>query len=208
MSPAPGQPPRSLRIAGVVLVAGAVALTAVGVFADDQDSVTASADPVTTALDPSSTDPSTADASTESSPAPAPPVTTPAPAPAATTPAPAVTTPAPAPPPAVPAPPAAPAPAPAVDRATPVRVLNNSTVTGLAADTAARLTANGWTQVTSGNYARGTLAATAVYYRPGTDEQAEADAIAGLLGVPAQPRFDGISDTEPGVVLIVTNDQA
>jgi hypothetical protein len=87
-----------------------------------------------------------------------------------------------------------------------VRVYNNSTIRGLAARAAAELGAAGWTVVEIGNYARGTIPTTTVYYQQDTGQRAKAEAIAAAFGMRVEPRFPGISDVGPGVVVIVTND--
>ncbi|MGH3696938.1 MAG: LytR C-terminal domain-containing protein [Pseudonocardiaceae bacterium] len=89
-----------------------------------------------------------------------------------------------------------------------VRVYNNSTIRGLAARAAGDLGAAGWTVVEIGNYARGTILTTTVYYQEGTDQRADAEAIAAAFGMRVEPRFPGLSDAGPGVVVIVTNDYA
>jgi hypothetical protein len=86
-----------------------------------------------------------------------------------------------------------------------VRVYNNSTIRGLAARAARDLSAAGWTVVEVGNYARGTIPTTTVYYQEGTD-RAAADALADQFKVRVQPRFAGIENTGPGLIVIVTND--
>jgi len=87
-----------------------------------------------------------------------------------------------------------------------VRVYNNSTIRGLAARVADDLSAAGWMVVEVGNYARGTIPTTTVYYQEGTDQRADAEAIAAEFGMRVQPRFPGISNAGPGIVVIVTND--
>lgn len=89
-----------------------------------------------------------------------------------------------------------------------VRVYNNSTIRGLAARAAADLGAAGWTVIEVGNYARGTIPTTTVYYQEGTEQRADAEAIAAAFGMRVEPRFPGLSDAGPGVVVIVTNDYA
>ena len=86
-----------------------------------------------------------------------------------------------------------------------VRVYNNSTIRGLAARAARDLSAAGWTVVEVGNYARGNIPTTTVYYQEGTD-RAVADALADQFKVRAEPRFPGIENASPGLILIVTND--
>jgi LytR cell envelope-related transcriptional attenuator len=89
-----------------------------------------------------------------------------------------------------------------------VRVYNNSTIRGLAARAAGDLGAAGWTVVEVGNYARGIIPTTTVYYQEDTGERADAEAIAAAFGMRVEPRFPGISHVGPGVVVIVTNDYA
>ncbi|WP_109529002.1 MULTISPECIES: LytR C-terminal domain-containing protein [Nocardia] len=110
-----------------------------------------------------------------------------------TTTTPATTTPATTPP---------PPPAAAVDRTVPVRVLNNSVVAGLASRTASQLQADGWTNVSSGNYASGNIAKTTVYYGDSPGEREAALAIAQELGAPAEPKSAGV-DQGAGVVVIL-----
>jgi hypothetical protein len=88
----------------------------------------------------------------------------------------------------------------------PVRVYNNSTITGLAVRAADEVRANGWTVEGTGNYSQGTIPTTTVYYRPGTDEEASAKELAAVLRARAEARFDGIQSSAPGIILIVTND--
>lgn len=87
----------------------------------------------------------------------------------------------------------------------PVRVLNNSNVTGLAAQTAGLLEDEGFTVAETGNYSDGVIASTSVYYGTGPGERQTAEAVAEALGVAAQPRFAGIADSAPGVIVIVTS---
>jgi hypothetical protein len=88
----------------------------------------------------------------------------------------------------------------------PVRVLNNSTIKGLAARASADLRAQGWNVSSTGNYSGGIIPTTTVYYRPGTEEEAAARAIAAEFGMRVEARFEGIKDASPGVIVIVTND--
>ncbi|MCM6777398.1 LytR C-terminal domain-containing protein [Nocardia sp. CDC159] len=122
-----------------------------------------------------------------------PPVTSPAAAPTTTvapTTAPPTTTP--------PPPPAGP------DKSVPVRVLNNGTIAGLAARTGNQLSAAGWNVVETANYPNGVIAKSTVFYGNSPQEQAAAKAIAAELGVSAEPRFAGLADAPPGVIVIVT----
>lgn len=123
---------------------------------------------------------------------------------------------APEPPPVIAAP--APAPAPAGDAASgpagaqpqpvvrvPLRVYNNSTVQGLAARAADGFRSAGWTVSEVGGY-QGRLLESAAYYRPGTDEEAAARALASEFGLAAKPRFAEIQSAQPGVIVILIKD--
>ncbi|WP_439662940.1 LytR C-terminal domain-containing protein [Lentzea sp. HUAS TT2] len=88
----------------------------------------------------------------------------------------------------------------------PVRIYNNSTITGLAAKASDEVTANGWTVAGTGNYSSGTIPTTTVYFRPGTEEEASAKELASVLRARVEPRFDGIQSAAAGIILIVTND--
>lgn len=92
-----------------------------------------------------------------------------------------------------------------MDKSVPVRVLNNSSVTGLAAETASTLEESGWTIAETGNYSEGEIPKTTVYYGNSSSERQAATAIAAELGVSAEPRFAGIVNVEPGVIVIVTS---
>jgi hypothetical protein len=89
-----------------------------------------------------------------------------------------------------------------------VRVYNNSTIRGLAARAARDLTAAGWTVVEVGNYARGTIPTTTAYYQEGTDQRADAEALGAQFRMRVEPRFPGITNASPGLIVIVTNDYA
>ena len=86
-----------------------------------------------------------------------------------------------------------------------VRVFNNSTIPGLADRAASEMRSQGWNVVEVGNYPWGTIPVSTVYYRPGTDEQGAASALAGEFGLRSEPRFDGIQSASPGVIVIATN---
>ena len=87
----------------------------------------------------------------------------------------------------------------------PVRVFNNSEVAGLAAQTSTYLEDEGFTVTETGNYSEGLLTQTSVFYGTSPGEQQTATAVAETLGVTAQPRFEGIRDAAPGVIVIVTS---
>ncbi|MGH3977622.1 MAG: LytR C-terminal domain-containing protein [Pseudonocardiaceae bacterium] len=89
-----------------------------------------------------------------------------------------------------------------------VRVYNNSTIRGLAAQAADDLTAAGWPVIEVGNYSAGRIPTTTVYYEPGTGQQDPAEQIGQQFGMRVEPRFAGIRDASPGVIVIVTNDYA
>lgn len=87
----------------------------------------------------------------------------------------------------------------------PIRVLNNSEVSGLAAETATRLESAGFPVGETGNYSSGVIAASTVYYDPAVPgQQAQAERIARTLGFGSEPRFAGIANASPGIVVIVT----
>ncbi|WP_371831152.1 LytR C-terminal domain-containing protein [Rhodococcoides kroppenstedtii] len=89
--------------------------------------------------------------------------------------------------------------------ASPIRVLNNSEVSGLAAETATRLESAGFPVGETGNYSSGVIAASTVYYDPAVPgQQAQAERIARTLGFGSEPRFAGIANASPGIVVIVT----
>ncbi|HEV7468533.1 MAG TPA: LytR C-terminal domain-containing protein [Pseudonocardia sp.] len=88
----------------------------------------------------------------------------------------------------------------------PLRVYNNSTIAGLAAKAAEDFRRAGWTVTESRNYSDGVIPTTTVYYRPGTGEQAAAERLAAEFGMRAEPRFAGIQDATPGLIVILTKD--
>jgi hypothetical protein len=87
-----------------------------------------------------------------------------------------------------------------------VRVYNNSTTPGLAARAADDVARAGWQVAEKGNYSSGNIPTTTVYFRPGTDEEASARELARILNARVEPRFDGIEQAKPGIIVIVTND--
>lgn len=95
---------------------------------------------------------------------------------------------------------------PVAELEVPVRVYNNSTIGGLAAEVREDLAARGWNVVEIGNYSAGNIPTSTVYFRPGTDEESAARALAEDFGMRVEPRFDGIADASPGVIVIVTKD--
>jgi hypothetical protein len=117
-------------------------------------------------------------------------------APPATTPPPPATSASPAPPP--PPPPAQP------DPRAPVRVYNNGTIGGLAAQAADDFRRNGWVVEAVDNYSAGIIPTSTVYFQP--DNEAAARALAQRFNLRVEPRFDGIAASRPGLIVIVTND--
>lgn len=87
-----------------------------------------------------------------------------------------------------------------------LRVYNNSTIPGLAARAADDFTAAGWTVAEVGNYSFGRIPTSTVYYQEGTQQRSEAEALAAEFGLRLEPRFAGITDASPGMIVIVTND--
>nr|WP_308212420.1 LytR C-terminal domain-containing protein [Nocardia zapadnayensis] len=82
-------------------------------------------------------------------------------------------------------------------------MLNNSMVAGLASTTANELTARGWTNTSTGNYAATTLENTTVYYGPAPADEATAAAVAADIGATTAPMIPGLGDGS-GVVVVVT----
>lgn len=101
---------------------------------------------------------------------------------------------------------AAPAPTARAVAKMPVRVYNNSTIKGLAARAADDLRAKGWPVESVANYSQGVIPTSTVYYRPGTGEESSAQALGKSVGARVEPRFAGLNDASPGLILIVTND--
>lgn len=90
----------------------------------------------------------------------------------------------------------------------PVRVFNNSNVTGLAGRTGDSLRAAGFAVSDVANMPsnQGVVPASVAYYGTGPGEQQAAEAIGSRLGIPAQPRPQGFAADTPGVIVIVTQD--
>jgi hypothetical protein len=88
----------------------------------------------------------------------------------------------------------------------PLRIYNNSTISGLATRAAEDFRRAGWPIDEIGNYPQGIIPTTTVYYRPGTDEEAPAKALAEQFGMRVNPRFEGLQHATPGIIVIVTND--
>lgn len=88
----------------------------------------------------------------------------------------------------------------------PVRVYNNGTIQGLAARAADEFRADGWNVTQVAPYSSGIIPTTTAYYTPGTDEETAAKALAAAFGMQALERFEGIKNSSPGVIVILTND--
>ena len=95
---------------------------------------------------------------------------------------------------------------PANPQSVPVRVYNNGTIPHLAEQAANDFRGAGYTVPTVGNYSQGIIGTSTVYFRPGTDEEAEANALAAAFHLRSMARFDGIQSADPGVIVIVTDD--
>lgn len=185
-SPSGGPPLRALAMVLIALAIVFAGLGAMSLSSSDSSSASGSttsspAAPTTTAAQPVSPAPATAPATTAPS-STAAPTTTAAPT---STAAPTTT-------------------AAALDKTVPVQVLNNSTISGLAAKTGSQLTADGFNVTGTGNYPNGVIPKTTVYYGNSPQERAVAQAIATELGCTAEPKFSGLGDSSPGVVVIVT----
>lgn len=87
-----------------------------------------------------------------------------------------------------------------------VRVLNNSLIKGLADRAADDFRGSGWNVTNVDNYSQGVIQTTTAYFRPGTDEEAAAKQLAQEFNIRAEPRFEGIKDATPGVIVIVTKE--
>lgn len=87
-----------------------------------------------------------------------------------------------------------------------LRVYNNSLIRGLAARAAEDFRSEGWRVVEVGNYSGGKIPTSTVYYQRGTGQRGAAEALADQFGLRVEPRFAGIRDAAPGVVVIVTKD--
>lgn len=97
-------------------------------------------------------------------------------------------------------------PPPPNPRQAAVRVFNNGTVSGLAAQAARDFRNDGWNVVEVGNYSQGIIPTTTAYFRQGTDEEAAARALAEKFNMRAEQRFPGIANSSPGVIVMITND--
>jgi hypothetical protein len=102
------------------------------------------------------------------------------------------------------APPPAPTTSQTLEQSVPVRVLNNSRITGLAQNAGKMISAAGFNVVLIGSYSAGIIPATTAYYSPLPGEQQIATELGQQFGMRVEPRFPGIADASPGVIVIVT----
>ena len=92
------------------------------------------------------------------------------------------------------------------NRSVPIRVFNNGTISGLAAQAARDFRGDGWNVVEVGNYSQGIIRTSTAYFRPGTGEEPAARELAAKFNMRAEARFPGIAGASPGVIVMVTND--
>lgn len=181
---------RPLRTAGLVLLGVAAVALLLGLFSiatgDDSDEIATEGRPPATSTPSASAPPSPTGPASPASPIPTPP---------------SVATPV-APPP-ITLPDAGSGKGDAT-RGT-VRVYNNSTIRGLAARAAEDIRAAGWAVREVSNYSGGIIPTTTVYYDDESQRSA-ADALGESFGMRVEPRFGGIRDATPGLIVIVTND--
>jgi hypothetical protein len=197
VSASPTGPVRPARLAGFILLGVAVVAVGLGIFAlaDSAAGQTSSSGP-TSAVTAPETIPHTTTTPKPTTTT-APPTTTTTTAPTTSFPSGQTTT-------VVPAPPVdtgPPAPPPVQ-----VRIYNNSKIQGLAARAEADLTAAGFDVVAISGYSQGIIPTSTVYYTSAPGEQDTAQQIGQKFGMRVEPRFPGIADASPGVIVIVTKD--
>lgn len=93
-----------------------------------------------------------------------------------------------------------------LEQTVPVRVYNNSMIKNLADIAGREISSAGFNVVQIGNYSAGIIPVSTVYYSPLPGEQQIANEIGHDFGMRVQPRFEGIADASPGVIVIVTKD--
>jgi type IV secretory pathway VirB10-like protein len=100
-----------------------------------------------------------------------------------------------------------PPPQPPNPKQTQVRVFNNSKISGLAERAANDFRAGGWTVVETGNHQEPVIPTSTVFFRPGTDEEAAAKALAAQFNLDVAPRNAAVEQHGGGgVLVIVTKD--
>lgn len=97
-------------------------------------------------------------------------------------------------------------PQPPNPKQVPVRVFNNSKISGLAERASNDFRADGWTIIESGNHLEPIIPTTTAFFRPGTDEELAAKALAEKFNLTAAPRIPGVAQYGPSVVVIVERD--
>jgi hypothetical protein len=196
VSASPTGPVRPARLAGFILLGVAVVAVGLGIFAlaDSAAGQTTSSGPTTGVTAPETIPHTTTK----------PPTTTTAPPPTTTTTAPTTSFPSGQTTTVVPAPPAD--TGPAAPAPVQVRIYNNSKIQGLAARAEADLTADGFDVVAISGYSQGVIPTSTVYYTSAPGEQDTAQQIGQKFGMRVEPRFPGIADASPGVIVIVTKD--
>jgi hypothetical protein len=192
VSASPTGPVRPARLAGFILLGVAVVAVGLGIFAlaDSASGQTSSSGPTSQVTAPETITTTTPRPTTAAPTTTTMPPSTSYPSGQTTTVLPAPTTNA-----------GPPAPPPVQ-----VRVYDNGTIPKAAARAAADLTSDGFDVVQVGNYAQGNIPTTTVYYTSAPGEQATAQAIGQKFGMRVLPRFPGIADASPGVIVIITND--
>lgn len=88
-----------------------------------------------------------------------------------------------------------------------IYVMNNSMTQGLAGVTATKLRNAGWPVAGTGNYGAGIVWVSTVFYGPNAGEYELAQRLANALGMSIAPRIAGLAGEQPGVVVVVTQDQ-
>ena len=86
-----------------------------------------------------------------------------------------------------------------------LRVYNNSLIGGLAAQARDDFEQAGWTVAEIGGYP-GVIPTSTVYYTPGTNEEEQAQELGREFGLRVEPRFAGIANSSPGVIVIITKE--
>jgi hypothetical protein len=86
-----------------------------------------------------------------------------------------------------------------------LRVYNNSLIGGLAAQARNDFEQAGWTVTEIGGYP-GVIPTSTVYYTPGTNEEEQAQEVGREFGLRVEPRFAGIANSSPGVIVIITKE--
>ncbi|GAA3026508.1 LytR C-terminal domain-containing protein [Actinokineospora globicatena] len=205
MSTEPSGQTRTARVVGLTLLAVAAAAAVIGVITlfDSTGDTPPAAQPPAPSITTTTGAPPSGDL-TSLPPRPTTPgqvtTTTEPPAPEPTTTAPPATT-------AATAPPATSRPGNTAESPSePLRIYNNSTITGLAARAAEDIGSTGWPISQVGNYSGGKIPTTTVYFQPGTPQEQAARQLGNQFDFRVEPRFEGIKDSPPGLILIVTND--